>query len=131
MARVLGPRVGIGFDAALPIAVLGACWIPVAAAGAVWTAGNIASWISGSGWAAPPFTVASVRRFLVGGTAALWPAVPAWLVWGVPAGYVWAVTALELDLVFAPLALALLVLSGKGGRPGDPWGVLATPRDVG
>jgi type IV secretory pathway TraG/TraD family ATPase VirD4 len=122
MTRALTPRMGIGHDAGLPLAVLAACWLPLAGAGLMWTAGNLAAWLSGSSSDRPPFAVSSARRFFSGGVGALWP--------GVPVFYVWGVAVLLLVLVVAPVGAIAFLTARSRARPGDPWANLATVKEV-
>lgn len=122
MTKALGPKVGLGHDAALPFAILALCWLPIGLGGIVWVAGSIASWAVGPGWETSPFTVDSARRVLDDGPVDLWPAVS-------PVA-VWVISGLLLLLTAVPLALVGRAAIGSRARPGDPLATLATLYDV-
>lgn len=119
MTRVIGPRVGLGHEVALPFAILALCWLPVALGGVLWVGGHAASWLSGRGWQGPPFSMVSASVLLDGGVEALWPGVSATLVWTTSG----AVAAVALAGVGSGMAVAASARSVEGRA-------LASARDV-
>jgi type IV secretory pathway TraG/TraD family ATPase VirD4 len=122
MTRAIGPNVGVGREAAMPLGILALCWLPVALGGLIWLAGGLTSWVLAGEWHSPPFDVGSAKRFLAGGAGALWPSVPPGAVWGVAA-------VLLLALVI-PAALVTRGVVRSRPTPGDPLGAMATLHDV-
>jgi hypothetical protein len=122
MTRALGPSVGLGRDAAVPLAILGLCWMPVMAVGAVWLAGQAGSWISGNGWAGPEFGFDFAAALLDGGPAAAWP--------GTPPELIWALVGVLLLAVAAPVAMIVVRVASSRPAPGDPHSSLATVNDL-
>ncbi len=112
MTRALGPTVGIGRQAALPLGILDLCWLPVELRGIVWLAGGVTSWATGPGWRAPPFSLDSAQRLINDGPAGLWP--------GIFPVVVWAVVGALLLLVAVPLAIVARTVDGARSMPGDP-----------
>lgn len=121
MIRALGPRVGMGSELAMPLTVLGLCWAPVAACGAIWLAGGAASALTGHGWSTPNFDLAFARTVLTAGVAPLWP--------GVSAVLIWSLTTVLGFLVLAPAAI-YAVRRLRAAPSGDPVGSLAGPADL-
>lgn len=111
MTPTIGPRSGVGHDVAMPLAVVAACWLPVAAGGLVWAAGHAASWATGRGWRGPAFDLDSGRRLLDDGPAGLWPGTPPVLVWTFAATLLVAV----LVAVLGPLTWWWRVHEAGGG----------------
>ncbi|MFP5376537.1 MAG: TraM recognition domain-containing protein [Acidimicrobiia bacterium] len=122
MTRALGPRVGLGPQATLPLAILAVFWIPVALAAAVWVGGHAASAATGHGWTGPPLSLAWGLDLVRHGPAASWP--------GTPAGLVWALGALLVAAVVFPVAIGALRWHRRRPTPGDPLASLARAGDV-
>lgn len=122
MTRAIGPRAGVPPEAAMPMALLGLCWVPVALVGAVWTSGHAASWATGHGWAGPPFSFKWGIELLKKGPAPFWPETPPQLVWGGAAAMVLAIAV--------PAFVIFLRWQANRPIPGDPAGSLARPGDV-
>jgi type IV secretory pathway TraG/TraD family ATPase VirD4 len=123
MTRALGPKVGLGHDVALPFAVLGLIWLPIAAGGLLWIGGRTASWLAGQGWTGPPFGLEFGETLLAGpGLTGLWPNVA-------PAN-VLAVTATVGLLVVLPTGLLMWRMFRRQGTPGDPVPALGGERDL-
>ena len=122
MTRAIGPRAGLPPEASMPMAILGLCWVPVALASAVWTAGHAASWATGHGWTGPALSFEWGVELLKKGPGTSWPNTPPQLVWGTAAAMVLAVAV--------PALVIFLRWHARRPIPGDALGSLARPADV-
>ena len=122
MSGAIGPSPGLPREAAVPFSILGLCWVPVLAAGLVWTAGHTASWLTGNTWTGPAFGVDFVISLAGSGIRPLWPDVAAWLIWTLAA---------TLTVLLATPALWLLHLRARSGRRArDPLTSLTASTDI-
>ena len=115
---VLGPRAGLPPDAALPLGIVALLW---GAAGLLWLAwllGGCARWLSGGGWAPPPFGLDTLGSAVEAGPARTFDA-PAWLLFGL-----WGAAGALLLLGAAAL------LSRPRPAADDPVPSMAAPRDL-
>jgi type IV secretory pathway TraG/TraD family ATPase VirD4 len=122
VTRAVGPQAGLPQEAVVPFLIIGACWVPVGLAAAVWVGGHAASTVTGHGWSGPALSVDWALNLASKGPAVSWPDVPAPLVW--------AFSVLVAAAVLVPLLVGWLSWRRRQGRPGDAIGSLARPGDV-
>jgi type IV secretory pathway TraG/TraD family ATPase VirD4 len=123
LSRALGPTGGPLRQAALPFTILGLCWIPAAALGALWIGGRTASLMTGNGWTGPKLGWDFGRTVVTGGGLhTLWPRTSPALVWTCTAALVVAVLGLA--------GVAAITWVRRQARHGDPLPSLATHREL-
>jgi type IV secretory pathway TraG/TraD family ATPase VirD4 len=93
---------GLPPDVALPLTVLGGCWLPILIAGPVWLGGRTASLVAGASNTGPGFGWRFCRVLIADGVEAVWPVTPPVLIWTCVTAYVLAAVA----LVGVPVGLA-------------------------
>jgi len=109
-------------QALMPLTIVGICWVPVAAVGAVWLAGHGASWMSGHGWVGPPLTLDWGLGLLSNGPGPSWPTSPVALIWVLAAAMALAVVV--------PTLVIFVKWHGRQSIPGHALSSMATPADV-
>ena len=123
MTRALGPTGGSLRQAALPFTILGLCWVPIAALGAVWTGGRTASLLTGHGGQGPQFGWDFARALTArGGLGTVWPATSQALIW--------TCTALVVVVALVPIVAVVVTVLRRQSRPGDPLPSLASGREL-
>jgi type IV secretory pathway TraG/TraD family ATPase VirD4 len=76
-----------------PVSMLAAIWLPVVISAVAWLGGQLATALTGHGWAPVSFGWDFARRLAVDGPGPIWPGTPPVLVWIVTVVLVGAVAA--------------------------------------